>query len=122
MEQFVIDDQGMVTVHIDTLHELLDDLFVPRNLAEFDEFEDDTTPFSLEERMAHFQTMIQEETHKALRLEKRTIQKGLKYMEWANREQKERIQFYKLQHEVMALEKEYENLQEKIAELTTKQP
>lgn len=114
MEQFIPDENGLVTVHIETIHELLDDLYVPRNPMEHDELDDDPTPFSLEERMVLFQESINDHLHLAFQYEKSMIESATKYMKYSNANFKERVEFYRLQRDVQKLQEEYDKLKEEI--------
>lgn len=117
MEQFIPDENGLVTVHIETLHELLDDLYVPRNPMEHDELEDDPTPFSLEERMVLFQELINDYLHLAFQYEKIMIKKSNKYLKYSNASIKKQIEFHRLEQDVQKLQEEYDKLKEEIRAL-----
>lgn len=114
MEQFIPDENGLVTVHIETIHELLDDLYVPRNPMGHDETSDDSTPFSLEERMVLFQESINDYLHLAFQYEKMMIRSATKYTKYSNAEFKKRVEYYSLQRDVQKLQEEYDKLKEEI--------
>lgn len=117
MDKIKVDEAGFVTMRIETLHELLDDLYAPRNQMERDELSDDTTPFTLEERMVFFQESINENLHLAFLYEQKMIDQANKYSKFSQKRFKEEVEYYRLSEAVRNLQEEFDKLTEEITEL-----
>lgn len=122
MEKFIPDENGLVTVQLETLHELLDDLDVPRTPSERSELEDDSTPFTLEERMVVYQEMLEDEMHLLLKYEKRMIDRASKYLKFSRQSFEAEQTYRRLLIDIEELRKEYDQLQEEAHNLKLSHP